>query len=378
MSLAAGLVLMACGADDPAPPAAESEPAAPEPAEPEEEEEEEWRAAPAPQDGSLRDLKYMEPSLRELGLVMERDRYTIIANNIPAIERNFNRQFDVVNVQYAPMDPIPALLTDDIWIVHAEPALLWPALHQGVVDGVLVGVNNDTETWNLFTAPGIESPEDLEGRRFASGGPGWSWDQVARVLFDQEYGINLDDHVEWVTVSGGSDGMMQAMMAGQIDGFMGQARHIAPLQEFGATLMFSDHVDNAQGMFIVQRDTWENHQDAVCAVLEGVLEANDWILRGATTENAVDRLQYIDPMLEAHGYDTTDSEANWTATWPGTWAWDISAGVEAWDRQYEVLIAGDDPVLDPSFDWRDWVDFTCVWDLQEAYGLPLNPDPADL
>ncbi len=376
-SLAAALVLAACGSDD----APEEPTAAPEPAEPaepgEEGDDEPWTAPEVPADDSVRELKYMEPSLRTLGLAMERDRVTVTATNFPARVRNFERQFDEVNVLYAPMDPIPALLSDDIWMVHGEPALLWPAMETGVIDAVIVGLHDAREFWHLFTAPGIESPEDLEGRNFASGGPGWSWDAVARVLFEQEYGIDLDSHVNWVTVSGGSDGMMQAMLAGQIDGFMGQPRHIAPIEEAGGQLMFGETVDNAQGAFMVERDTWENHYDAVCAVLEGVLETNQWIL-GGSEDNKVDRLEYILPMYETFGYDTEGVEDAWIATFPFPWAYDISASAEAFDRQLAVLSAGDDATLTPDFDWRDWVDFTCVWELQEAYGLPLNPDPATL
>ncbi len=375
-SLAAALVLAACGSDD----APEEPTAAPEPAEPEEEEEEEeepWRAPPAPDDDTPRELKYMEPSLRTLGLAMERDRVTVLATSLPARVRNFERQFDVVNVQYAPMDPVPALLSGDIWMVHGEPLVLWPALESGVVDGVLVGVHDAREFWHLFTAPGIETPEDLEGKNFASGGPGWSWDTVARILFEEEYGIDLDEHVNWVTVSGGSDGMMQAMLAGQIDGFMGQPRHIIPIQEAGGMLMFGESVDNTQGMFMVERDTWENHYDAVCAVLEGVLETNQWIDSG-TEEYKMDRFEYILPMFADFGYDTAGVEEAWIATFPFTWAYDISGSAESWDRQLAIAQGGDDPAVSQDFDWRDWADFTCVWELQEAYGLPLNPDPATL
>ena len=34
--------------------------------------------------------------------------------------------------------------------------------------------------------------------------------------------------------------------------------------------------------------------------------------------------------------------------------------------------------LSVDFDWRDHTDFSCVWDLQEAAGLPLRPSPADV
>ncbi len=377
-SLAAALVLAACGSDDaPEEPSSAPDPAAPaEPSEPEGEEEP-WRAEPAPEDDSLRELKYMEPSLRELGIAMERDRSTVTLGNFPTRIRNWNRQFDEVNVQYQAMDPIPALLSGNIWMIQGEPLLVWPALDEGIVDGVLVGITNDTESWNLFTAPGIESPEDLEGKNFASGGPGWSWDTVARILFEDEYGLDIDELVNWVTVSGGSDGMMQALLAGQIDGFMGQPRHEAPILEAGGNLLFSQAMDNAQGMLLVERDTWENHYDAVCAVIEGMLETHLWIAAGSEP-NDIDRLEYILPMYAEFGYDTADLEAVWESSYPFTWSFDMGATVTALDRQLAVSQAGDEPVVSADFDWRDHFDWTCVWELQEAYGLPLRPDPAEL
>ncbi len=375
-SLTAALLLAACGSGDEPVATPDPEPAGEAPSEGEPGEEEEWRAEPAPEDDSLRDLYYMDPSIRDLHFVSVRDRYTIIANIIPSIERNWNRQFDSVTVQYALMDPIPALLSD-AWIVQGEPALLWPALQEEVIDAVLVAVYQDTEAWTLLTGPGFDTPESLEGARFGSGGPGWAWDIVARVLFEQEWGINIDDHVEWVTVSGGSDGMMEALLAGQIDGFMGQPRHIDPTLESGGNLLYRDLVDNAQEMWMVERSTMENNRDAVCAMIEGALETMQWIEAGSE-DNKVDRLQYIDPMLQAHGYDTTDSETTWTASWPFTWSRDMGASAAALDTQVEILSQDEEAALRPDFDWREHFDFSCVWDLQEKYGMPLNPDPADV
>jgi hypothetical protein len=317
---------------------------------------------------------FTDPSLDQLDIVMERDRITILLNTIPAYERNWQHVFDEVNIVYTD-ESIPALIGADTWIVHGEPLLLWPALDEEVLDGVLVGVNDAREFWYLLVGPGIEEPEDLLDATYCAGPAGWSWDNVFRVLMDQEFGLDADE-LRWVTIAeGGSDGMMQAVLAGQCDAFMGQPRHIEPMEEAGGQLLFDELYDNAQGMFIVQRETWENNYDAVCAALEGMLEANQWIDAG-TEPNKIDRVDDIIPMLEEHGYDTDGAHAAWEATYPFTWSYDMGADVDAWDQMRTLLQTGD--VISDDFDWRDHTDFTCVWELQEAYGLPLNPDPDSL
>lgn len=363
-SIAVALVLAACGGEEPD--------AADEPGEP--------AAAEDPDDEQDEADEAEELSISSLDLTFEAERTTQLMNLLAAKERTWDGIFDEVNLT-ATEEPIPALVSDAAWIVQNEPTLLWPALEQGVVDGVLVGVFNDTDAWYLFSAEGFEEPEDLIGAKFSGGSVGDSWNTVGEIIMRNEFGIDPAD-VEFVSVGGGSDARVEALLAGQIDAFMGQPRHIPLVEEAGGHTLYGEVIDMAQGMFLVKRETMENNRDAVCAALGGLFEANQWIASGEEPDWS-DRIPQIVEYLEENGYDPSPDGLDVQRTWDQSqaddfnWALDLGAPAEAWDRQLEILSRPDGEVSE-DFDWRDWVDFSCVWELQEEAGLPLNPDPDDL
>lgn len=330
----------------------------------------------APDDGGDAE----ELSLDALNMTFEAERTTVLMNLMSAKERTWNDTFSDISLTVTE-EPIPALVSGAAWLAQAEPVALWPAIEQGVIDGVLVGVFNDQDAWFLFTREGFDTPESLLEARFSAGEVGDSWNTVAEIIMREELGIDPDD-VEFVSVGGGSDSRVEAMLAGQIDGFMGQPRHIPLVEEDNGNMLYGEFVDMAQGMFMVERETWENNRDAVCAALGGLFEANQWI---STSDDPTweDRIPEIIEYLEANGYDPSENGLDVQRTWDTgqdtqfNWALDLGAPAEAFDTQQEIL-AREGGEISPDFEWRDHVDFSCVHELQEAAGLPLNPDPADL
>ncbi len=318
---------------------------------------------------------FTDPSLSTLDVVFERDRMTILMHTLPAQDRMWNHVFDEVNVVYTE-DPVAPLVGGAAWIVQAEPGVMWPALDQGVLDGVIVGITDDSEFWYMMCREGVEGPEDLAGLRMSGGTIGDTWITVGEIILREEFGMDPND-MEWVTVSGGGDGRMEAMIAGEIDCFMGQPRNLAPVEEAGGSALFAERVDNAQLQFVVTRETWENHYDAVCAAMEGHLETMLWLF-DYEEELGVDRIPAVEELFTAYGYDESIVEPQWIATYPFVSSRDLGASVDALDTQLSVHLGVDDPAISPDFDWRDYADFSCVWELQELYGLPLNPDPNEL
>jgi ABC-type nitrate/sulfonate/bicarbonate transport system substrate-binding protein len=370
-SLVAALVLAACGGGDepaavePEEPAADEEPADEEPAEEPATDEE-------PETGEL--------SISTLDMTFEAERTTQLMNLMAAKERTWDDMFDSVNLT-ATEEPIPALVSGAAWIVQNEPTLLWPALETGIVDGVIVGVFNDQDAWFMFSREGFANPEDLIGARFSGGSVGDSWNAVGEIIMREEFGIDPAE-VEFVSVGGGSDSRVEALLAGQIDAFMGQPRHIPLVEEAGGHVLFGEFQDMAQGMFMVTRETMENNRDAVCAALEGLFEANQWI-SSSDEPDWSDRIPEVIQYLEANGYDASENGLDVQRTWETSqdeefnWALDLGAPASAFDRQLEIMTREGGEVS-PDFDWRDYVDFSCIWELQEEAGLPQNPDPAEL
>jgi hypothetical protein len=113
---------------------------------------------------------FTDPSISDLDIVFERDRFTILLHTLPAQDRLWSDTFDNVNVVYSD-DPVAPLVGGAAWIVQAEPGIMWPALEQGIVDGVITGITDDKEFWYLMAREGIEEPEDLIGAAHAAGRP---------------------------------------------------------------------------------------------------------------------------------------------------------------------------------------------------------------
>jgi ABC-type nitrate/sulfonate/bicarbonate transport system substrate-binding protein len=320
------------------------------------------------------------PSLPDLQMTFEAERTTQLMNLLSAKERTWNDTFESVTMT-ATEEPIPALVSGAAWLVQNEPTLLWPALEQGIVDGVIVGVFNDQDAWFLFSREGFDTPESLIGARFSGGSVGDSWNTVGEIIMREEFGIDPAE-VEFVSVGGGSDSRAEALLAGQIDAFMGQPRHIPLVEEAGGYVLFGEFQDMAQGMFLVTRETMANHKDAVCAALGGLFEANQWISSSSEPDWG-DRIEPISEYLTINGFDPSENGLDVVRTWETgqdsqfNWALDLGAPAEAFDRQQEIL-SREGGEISADFDWRDWVDFSCIWELQEAAGLPLNPDPNDL
>jgi len=358
-TLAVALLLAACGTSEEAvePPAAEEPDDAAEEAE--------------------------ELSLKTLAFTFEAERTTQLMNIMAAKERTWDNIFDEV-VYSVTEDPIPLLIADERWLINGEAITLWPAMDQGVVDAVVVGVFNDVDSWFMLTAPGIETPEDLIGKRFSGGETGDAWWVVADIIFREDFGIPFDQ-VEQVTVGGGSDERMAALLAGQIDGFMGQPRHVPPVLEAGGNCLYCEYKELAQGLLVVKRETMENNRDAVCAALGGLFEAHQWFQSDGPvgTSDWRNVQPEVESYLIANGYDPSpgglDVENTW-ATSQGTefnWAMDLGASAEMFDA-VQTIGQREGGELSPEFDWKEHIDFSCIWDLQEAAGLPLNPVPSEV
>lgn len=106
-----------------------------------------------------------------------------------------------------------------------------PGAEQGVIDAVIVAISSDKEAWYLLGSPDIATPEDLAGARFSAGRPGDSWNIVSRIIMTDHWGIDPDE-LEWLSVPS-SDGRLDAMLAGELDAFNGQPRHVPGVEEAG-------------------------------------------------------------------------------------------------------------------------------------------------
>lgn len=278
------------------------------------------------------------------------------------------------DVEYAASDEyLAALFGGDVWMAQGESDAIWAAMAEGSVDLVGVGVEKDVEAWFLGVHEGVD-PEDLSGLKISGGPPGDRNITVGEHILE-DLGYSPDD-LEWVSIEGGSDERLTALVAGQIDVAVLQPRHLLPLDEEGGTMIYEEYKDAPQEVWVTTRDFYESNEAAVCAYLEGRIAAKQWMAEG---DDYMDNKDEAVGLAEAEPYNLDPSEGDleeWEAEITGNWSLDGGSPAAAFDAWNDDMISNENVPAD--FDWKEHFEFGCLWEAQENLGLEQNPNPDDL
>ncbi len=263
---------------------------------------------------------------------------------------------------------IPALVSGEAWFGQTGTSGVWAAMDQGDVDLVIVGIDKDDEVRILGTRPGIASADDLVPGTKISGGDVGDWDELVlrEILID----LGIDpDTLDIIAFGGGADSRMEAMIAGQLDAGIQQPRNIGPLTRAGGAILYEKAVPAPQEAWVVTREVLDEHRDAVCALVLGRVQGKQWAAEGPERDDNIEEAKAI---VMKHGIEPSDDElADWKRELEGNLSLDGGATLASLDLLQENLKTID--FLSEDFNWRDHSDFSCLWEAQEALGLPLRP-----
>ena len=271
----------------------------------------------------------------------------------------------------ATSDYMAGLIGGDVWVAQGESSDIWPATAEGSVDLTIIGVEKDSEAWFLGVREGVD-PESLEGLKISGGPPGDRNIVVGREIVT-ELGADPES-MEWVSVAGGSDERLQALVAGQIDAAVLQPRHQAQLEEAGGEMIYADYNVVPQEVWVVQSETLEENEEAVCAFVEGRVAAKQWLSEG---DDYVTNRDAAIAIGDEYGFEPSEGEiAEWANEMTDNWSLDAGAPADTWTEWTDYMI--DEGVIPEDYDWRDHVDFNCLWEAQEKLGLEMNPAPEEV
>jgi ABC-type nitrate/sulfonate/bicarbonate transport system substrate-binding protein len=262
---------------------------------------------------------------------------------------------------------IAGLYGGDVWVAQGESDVIWAALAEGSVPMKIIGVEKGEEAWFLGIAKGVD-PDHLEGLKISGGSAGDRNITVGEKMLE-EMGKDPKD-MKWVSVEGGSDDRLSALLAGQIDVAVLQPRHVLPLEEAGGKMIFHEYKEAPQEVWVTTEDTLKNDKESVCNYLEGRIAAKQWISKGDDyTENqdAAVKVAADRGLKPAEG----DLE-EWAVEMEHNWALDGGASEASFDQWNQDMI--DNGNVPADFEWRDHVDFSCLNEVQEKLGLEPNPD----
>jgi ABC-type nitrate/sulfonate/bicarbonate transport system substrate-binding protein len=261
---------------------------------------------------------------------------------------------------------LAGLIGGDVWVAQGESDAIWAALAEGSVPMKIIGVIKDSEAWWLGIAKGVD-PNNLEGLKISGGEAGDRNITVGKKMLE-ELGVD-PEAMKFVSVKGGSDERLQALLAGQIDVAVLQPRHLSLLEEAGGQMIVQDFKEVPQEVWVVREDTLKEHKDEVCAYVEGRVAALQFVSRG---ENYTDNQDEAVQITIDHGLDPSEEEI---AEWPEEMGTQLAltggASAESFDVWNQDMI--DNGNVPEGFDWKEHADFSCLTQAQEKLGLEVQP-----
>lgn len=267
-------------------------------------------------------------------------------------------------------DPVAPMLAGDYQIALFDSDVLFDAIDKGVLDARMVSVNLGSQALILCAVAGIETADDLRGKRVSGGRAGGVNEALAKYMLG-ELGLDWQTDVEFVTLTGGSNDWVQAALTGQIDATICFARHIPLFEAEGGKALYNDFFPWPQGGFVVRTDMMD--QDFIAAWNYAYIKAQRWV----KTRDNFDQL--VEILSGDFGIDLPDAffdEQVWTID-SRTLTEDLGFDPAQMDDLMNFIVPFGNVAPDINDRWRQWVDVTGLHVAQTALDLPTNP-AADL
>ena len=259
---------------------------------------------------------------------------------------------------------MPGLIGGSLDITHGDTSVFFGSAVASGLPIKMISLHRDKEWWIMGVRKGIETAEDLKGKKVTGGGLGgrntWVQKQVVKKL-----GLDPDKDVEFVPSSGGSDGRLGAIMAGSIDAGSLFPRHRSALEEAGGKFLFEELTLAPQEGFAAMQGWLDKNEDTAYAWVYADIKARQWLFDPANKEKAYSIMRDL-------GYEIPPAfEA----------LYKVELDQISPDGGFESAEAMDSFVKDLSqtgevpadLDWRKYVEMKYVWAAQEALGLPKRP-----
>jgi ABC-type nitrate/sulfonate/bicarbonate transport system substrate-binding protein len=259
---------------------------------------------------------------------------------------------------------LPGMIGGSLDITHGDTSVF---LGSGEASGLpvkMIALYRDKEWWIMGVRKGIETAEDLKGAKITGGSLDgrntWVMKQVVT-----ELGLDPEKDVEFVPVSGASDGRLQALLAGTVDAASLFPRHQAGLEQAGGKFLYQQLHQAPQEGFGSMGDWLAKNEDTAYAWARADVKARQWLFDPANKDAAYKTMRdlgfEIPPEFEAQ-YELELDQISPDGGFESA---------EVMDQFVASLaVTGDVP---QGLDWRKYVDMKYVWAAQEAAGLPKRP-----
>ncbi len=309
--------------------------------------------------------KTIKSNLSKFSVGYDNPNWSHHAADIVAREKGWFKEFGFDTVDDIVFDDsLTAIVGKGVqWTAADTDAVLMTHVDKGL-DVWWLGTRRDKEDTLFGLAPGV-TVESLRGSGASvSGGLVGSRNELLGKMMLRELGLDPEKDVTWITMSGGSDTRLAALMNGNLKGSNIQVRHIKQLEAAGGTVAYNKRRAIAQEGYVVMGDFLKANPDAITAYMTGIIKAKQYLKD----------LSHKDEVIEILRKNDFEFPPEFVATYEdGVAILSADGGFEIPEMDVLWQELGSTGEAPANFDWRKGVNLDFLWKAQEANGLPHRP-----
>jgi len=265
-------------------------------------------------------------------------------------------------------DYLPPMFAGDIHIALMDAVILFPAEDAAVLDGNPNGLRwvscvLGAQPIIMIANEGVTA-DNLDGLTIGGARAGTTNEVLAKFVLSG-LGYDWETDVNFVSLTGGSNDWVTAMLSGQVDATLAFSRHIALAEAEGGSAIYNKpRLDPQAGMGVLQ-STLDEYPTFATAWNYAYIKGQQYVKDPANWEEVREIL------VGEFGIDYPDNTFAAMETDAGImtsdlgWSPDDMDGLMAFSQELGGYRA--------DLPWRDYVDLSYLHAAQEALELPLNP-----
>ena len=269
-------------------------------------------------------------------------------------------------------DPMPGVLGGQFHVSLFDSDVLYDfedkATQGGESTGLkMISINLGSQPLVMIGNEGITA-DSLAGKKVGGGRAGQVNEALAKFMLE-ELGLDWENDVEFISLTGGSSDWVTAMLTGQVDATIAFPRHIPLAEAEGGSALYQDFLDSPQGGFGMLQSKIDEDPNFPAAWNYAWTKAQRYV-KTLANKDEVKRIlveeweiDFPDNAWEVYDLDATIATQ------------DLGFSPDAMD-EWMAFVAPFGNVRE-NIPWRDYTDIAGLHVAQEALGLAINPS-ADL